>query len=185
MISHNKSNKISWQRRIQQNRSEYIIFRQGLVVREDLDIARRGTRSTTAEPMIEFGILNHVVVIFATSSWEQRFKGQLSPSRLQTQGVCGLSVSFMQHCHHECYYETLNGLNAMGNAGCTEWRTDELTHYICSLQDGRVQVYRRVVQEETIGCPPLSPSCSVSSPLFGANFFTLHLYDAGAGNTAN
>jgi hypothetical protein len=35
--------------------------------------------------------------------------------------------------------------------------------HISSLQYGRVQIHRRVVQEETVGCPPLPPSRSVCS----------------------
>jgi len=119
-----------------------------------------------------------------------KFRRQTVSSRLQSQGMYGLSASVVQPCYSECYYEGLNGLNAVGNDGCTEWGIDEhgksLTHLnLCSLQDGRVQVYRRVVQEETIGCPPLSPPCSVSSSLFDAIFLLYVCMVTGAGNTAN
>lgn len=36
--------------------------------------------------------------------------------------------------------------------------------HLCSSQDGRIQIYRRAVQKEAVGCPPFPPPCAVSRP---------------------
>ena len=46
------------------------------------------------------------------------------------------------------------------------WFTDSLL-YSTSLQNGRIQVYRRVVQEEAVGCPPFPAPCAVRVAKFG------------------